>query len=655
MDKIDQIKELVEVLNKWSYYYYTLDEPMVTDEEYDAVYDELTRLENESGIRLPDSPTQRIGDIIIEKFEKHKHINKLFSLDKSQTLEGLIDFDNRIKRELGKAEVDYIVELKFDGLTISLTYVDGALTVASTRGNGLVGENVTEQIKRIPSVPLTINAPGTLEVQGEAIMPLSALADYNNRNNVEKLKNARNAAAGAIRSLDTSAIRERGIDAYFYNVNYSSDVTFEYDLDIKKFLKDNRFKVSHEIYHCNSIKEVLKKVTEIDNMRVNLDFLIDGIVIKVNNIQDRLSLGYTNKFPKWAIAYKFEAEESYTKLIDVIWNVGRTSKVTPSAILEPVDIGGVTVSRATLNNYDYIKSKNIKINSDVLIRRSNDVIPEILRADTNLYEGIEIVKPVHCPSCGSELYDEGAHSFCPNTLSCKPQLVAKLTHFVSKDAMGIDGLSEKTIEKLFEVHNFTSISSFYELTEDDLIQLEGFKDKKIKNTLDAIETSKSVEFGNFIYALGIPNVGSKTASDLAKYYNDITKLINSNIDELLEIPDVGPKTAESIVRFFGNSITIKEIENLFVHGVEIIYNLETTKSENTFMDLTFVITGSFENVNRRDIEDKITEHGGKISSSVSRKTDYLVLGENPGSKYDKAVTLGTKIISLEEFNKMLGE
>lgn len=655
MNNSEKLRELVDKLNNWSYHYYTLDAPLVTDAEYDKVYSELSELELETGIILADSPTQRIGDIIIEGFEKHRHIEKLYSLDKSQTLEGLIEFDRRIKRDLGLEEVDYVVELKFDGLTLSLTYENGSLKVASTRGNGLVGENVTEQVKRIYSIPLTINSMGIFEIQGEAIMPLSVLESYNLQYSEEPLKNARNAAAGAIRSLDTSAIRKRGIDAYFYNVSYSDSLNFHSDLEIKEFLSLNKFKVSHEYYHCKNINEVLEKVTMINQLRPQLDFLIDGVVIKVNDISYRQSLGYTNKFPKWAIAYKFEAEEAYTKLLNVIWNVGRTSKVTPSAILEPIDIGGVTVGRATLNNYDYIKSKNIKINSDVLIRRSNDVIPEILMADTNPLEGIEIVKPVHCPSCGSELYEEGAHIFCPNTLSCKPQLISKLNHFVSKDAMNIDGLSEKTIEKLFEVHNFTSISSFYELTADDLSQIPGFKDRKINNTLNAIEASKVVEFGNFIYALGIDNVGAKTAYDLSQHFNNFEELSSASIETLLTLPDVGPKTAESIVRFFSNEVVQKELDNLYEHGVRIKYSDKTAASENMLNNLTFVITGSFEEINRSEIEDKIKKLGGKVTGSVSKNTNYLVLGENPGSKYEKALSLGTKILSLNELNEMIGE
>lgn len=654
MNKQNRIEELISTLNNWSYHYYTLDEPLVSDKVYDEAYDELTKLEKETGIILPNSPTQRIGDIIVEKFEKHKHIEKLYSLDKSQTIEGLLDFDLRVKRELGKQDIDYVVELKFDGLTLSLTYEEGFLKIASTRGNGLIGENVTEQVKRIPSIPLSINNTGLFEIQGEAYMPLSVLEAYNMQKDIEPLKNARNAAAGAIRSLDTKAIRDRGIDAFFYNINYSDTLKFEYDTELKKFLKDNKLKVSDYYYHCNNINEVIKVVNKISSLRNTLDFLIDGVVIKINNIEDRIKLGNTNKFPKWAIAYKFEAEETITKLLDVVWNVGRTSKVTPSAVLEPVDIGGVTVSRATLNNYDYIKSKNIKINSDVLIRRSNDVIPEILSATTNPREGMEIVKPVICPSCRSILYEEGAHMFCPNTLSCKPQLISKLNHFVSKDAMNIDGLSEKTIEKLFEVHNFSSISSFYELDEQELAQLPGFKAKKIKNTMDAIESSKIVNFENFIYSLGIPNVGAKTARDLASYFKDYQELTEATFEELTSVKDIGPKTAESINRFFANEMTKKEIQNLFNHGVIIEYD-EDNKQENTpISDLSFVITGSFEIINRKDIEALILHHGGKVSNSVSKNTDYLILGDNPGSKYDKALSLGTKILSLTDFQNLIG-
>ncbi len=651
MVNIEEMKKTVDQLNEWAYHYYVLDNPIVSDAQYDRLFDKLIQMEEETKIILPNSPSQRVGDLILDKFEKHNHINRLYSLDKSQNFGGLIDFDDRIRRLLNIDNIEYVVELKFDGLTLSLTYEDKNLKVGSTRGNGYIGENVTEVVKRIDSIPLSIKDNGLYEIIGEGYMPISAFNEYNELENVEILKNPRNAAAGAIRNLDTNTVKKRKINTYFYNINTFPQGKFINDTDIKEFLKENGFRVSNYYYKCDNINEVLEKIEEITNLRKTLDFMIDGVVIKVNNLEYREQLGNTNRFPRWAIAYKFEAEERFTKLLNVEWNVGRTSKVTPTALLEPVEIDGVTISRATLNNYDFIENKDIRINSEVLIRRSNDVIPEILSADNTFGDTHAIEKPTFCPACHSELQEIGAHLFCPNTLSCKPQLVARLTHFVSYEAKNIEGLSEKTIEKLIEIHDINEISDFYTLTEEDLSQLEGFKKRRINNTLNAIENSKKVNFNNFINALGIPNVGVKTAYDLTRVYDNFDEFSNAQYEDLVNIPDIGPRTAESIVSFFQNPSVINVINKLFELGVKIKYN--TKVSTNTLENLTFVITGSFDNYKRKDLEKLLTAKGGKVSSSVSKNTDYLVLGESPGSKYDKAVELGTKIVNIDEFLKLI--
>lgn len=647
----EKIERIVEQLNKWSYNYYVLDNPIVSDSEYDKLYEKLIELEKKSGIVLNDSPSQRVGDIILDKFEKHSHINRLFSLDKAQDYAGLAEFDNRNKRLLKVNEIEYVVELKFDGLTISITYENSNLTVAATRGNGFIGENVTDIVKRIGSVPLKIKDDSTYEIMGEAYMPISAFNEYNRIEGVEILKNPRNAAAGAIRNLDSNVVKQRKIDIFFYNINTHPQGKFLSDLDIKNFLKSNGFKVSNYYYKCNNIEEVINKIKEITILRDNFDFLIDGIVVKVNNIAYREKLGYTNKFPRWAIAYKFEAEEGFTRLIEVEWNVGRTAKVTPTAILEPIEIDGVTISRATLNNYDFIKNKDIRINSEVLIRRSNDVIPEILSADNSFKDTIIIEKPTNCPACGTKLEEKGAHLFCPNTVSCEPQLISKLVHFVSRDSMNIEGLSEKTIEKLIDIHDIKDISDFYTLTYDDFSKIEGFKNKRINNTLEAIEKSKIVDFNNFINALGIPNVGVKTSFDISQNFDSIEELSKSNYDELVSIDDIGPKTAESIITYFNNPNVQTTLKKLFELGIRIKYN--DIKTENNLENLKFVITGYFENHKRKDLENLVLSKGGKVSSSVSGNTDYLILGKKPGLKYNRAVELGIKIIEIEDFLKLI--
>lgn len=652
MSNIEKIKSLVEKLNEWAYSYYTLDKPVVSDAEYDRNYDELLKLEEETGIILSNSPTQKVGDLLLEKFEKHTHISRLYSLDKSQDYEGIKEFDNRNKRTLNIDKIEYVVELKFDGLTVNLTYENKKLIGAATRGTGLVGEDITEQVKRIKGIPFSIQDPGTFEITGEAYMPISSFTKYNIDYPDEKLKNPRNAAAGAVRNLNTSTITKRNIQTYFYQINTHPEGMFETDVEIKNFLKNNGFDVNNNYYICSSIDEVIEKIKVITKMRSTLDYMIDGVVIKVNNLKFREILGHTNKFPRWAIAYKFEAEERYTKLIDVIWNVGRTSKVTPSAVLEPVEIDGVTISRATLNNYNYIESKNIKINSEVLIRRSNDVIPEIISANNDFSNTVDIQKPTKCPACDSELEEIGAHLFCPNTLSCKPQLIAKLTHFVSKNAMNIEGLSEKTIAQLIRIHNITKISDFYTLSKEDLAQLEGFKEKKINNTLNSIENSKTVKFNNFINALGIPNVGEKTAFDLSNQFDSFEELINSTEEELNNLEDIGPITAKGIYSFFKNESVLNILKEIFELGIEIKYN---NKIDNlSLKDLTFVITGTFSNYKRSTLEESIKLKGGKVTGTVSRNTNYLLVGDKPGSKLDKAKELGVEIITEDNIEKIIG-
>lgn len=651
MTKLEEIKNLIDQLNTWSYHYYTLDEPMVSDSEYDRNYEKLEKLEAETGIIFSNSPTQRVGDLILTKFEKHNHVFRLYSLDKSQSYQGLYDFDNRIKNLLSVNELDYVVELKFDGLTIALTYEDGIFKSAATRGNGFVGENITEQVRRMKNIPFSIKEKEFFEIVGEAYMPLSTFNYLNSLDDEDILKNARNAAAGAIRNLDTSVITKRNISAYFYNIN-TNWPGIKKDTDAKDFLEENGFPVNQNYFVCKNIDQVIEKIKFIENIRNDLDFLIDGVVIKVNDLSYRQKLGYTNKFPRWAIAYKFEAEERYTKLLDVVWNVGRTSKVTPSAILEPIEIDGVTISRATLNNYNFIASKDIRINSEVLVRRSNDVIPEILSADNSYGDTIEIKKPEYCPACHTKLEEIGAHLFCNNTLSCQPQLLARLTYFVSKNAMNIDGLSEKTIQQLIDIHDIKKISDFYTLTREDFEKLEGFRDKKINNMLNAIEASKKVPFNNFINSLGIQNVGEKTALDLASHFNNFEELKAASEEYLASLDDIGPITAHNIYAYFSNPQVLEVIEDLFDLGVQIIYPNKDDKSKK-LEGQSFVITGSFASYKRKDLEEIITKNSGKVSSSVSKNTSYVLVGDKPGSKYDKAQELNIPIISEEKLEDFL--
>ena len=658
---MDRMKELIKQLNELNYQYYTLDAPTISDAEYDLIYDELVKLEKETGIIYPDSPTQKVGGQILEKFNKHSHIQRLFSLQKAQSYGELRSWIDRIEKAHAAYNHDnddkldpleYTVEFKFDGLTINLTYEGGHLVMAATRGTGVIGEEILPQVKTIRSIPLSIDYKGTIEISGEGIMHLSTLAKYNETHD-EKLKNARNAAAGALRNLDPGKTEERKLDCYLYNIGYMADPILSKQTEAFEFLKDNRFKLYPYLKLAHNYDEMISFIEDIKELRGKIDVLTDGVVIKVNDFRTREVLGFTNKFPRWAIAFKFEAEKFTTIVKDVQWNVGRTGKVTPSAILEPVDIDGVTVSRATLNNFDDIQRKNVGIGSRVIIRRSNDVIPEILTAveDEDLVVE-EIKKPEICPYCGTKLFYDKVHIYCPNSLECVPQMNARLDHFSSRQAMNIEGLSTKTIDKLIEDLNIRSIDQIYDITKDDLLYLEGFKDKKAQNILDSIEASKKVKLNAFIYALGVPNVGEKTASDLARRFGSLEALRAAAFEDLVEVEDIGDITAQAIVDFFAADHIKDGLDKLLSKGIDI-QEMEANKG-SSLEGLRIVVTGTINGYNRKEIEAALTSFGAKVSSSVSKNTDILLAGEKAGSKLEKAKAFDVKIYegdSLYEFLK----
>ncbi len=641
-----------------SYHYYTLDNPKVSDKEYDALYDELTELEKETGHIMVNSPTGRIGGQVLEKFEKHRHLSPLWSLGKSKSYNELRDWDNRVNKLINQYNManedklprpKYVMEYKFDGLTVNLTYKDGILSQGATRGNGVIGEAILPQIKTIKSIPLNIDFKGTIEVRGEGVMPLSVLDAYNQTAD-EPLKNARNAAAGALRNLNPSVTAKRKLSVFFYNVGHIEGKEFSTHLEMIDFLRKNRLPISDYIKEFDNIEDVILEIENVKDERKKLDILTDGLVIKINDMKTREVLGYTQKFPRWAIAYKFKAEEVTTKLLDINWNVGRTGKVTPTALLEPVDIGGVTVKRATLNNWDDIQRKKVKLGSRVWIRRSNDVIPEIMGIVEENEEDIKkIEKPEECPSCGSELVQEGVHIFCPNSLSCKPQLISRLVHFASRDAMNIEGFSEKTAKQLFEELHLKDIPQLYELQLEDLVNLERFGEKKAQNLVNAIEKSKDCSLDAFIYSLGIPNVGKKTASDLAAYYKTLDNIKKATYEELISINDIGDKVANSILEFFSDEKIINNINKLLQLGVEPKHEELQKSQDSIFSGKTIVVTGTLEGISRQEIKNIVTKLGGKVTGSVSKKTDYVIVGDNPGSKFDKAEQLGIKIINFDDF------
>lgn len=649
MEKNAKMRELVEKLNYYSYSYYSLDNPVISDAEYDKLYDELVALENEIGIVLPNSPTLRVGDEILKGFEKHTHIKKLYSLNKVNSYDELYNWCNDIEKQFGKQE--YTLSYKYDGLSIAVTYENGKFVCAATRGNGSVGEDVSKQVLTIKTVPLTIPFKGKLEVRGEAMMRKSVLKAYNESAN-EPLKNERNAVAGAIRTLDLSITRSRNIDLFFYDVLYIEGKTFKTQSEAHNFLIENGFFVGDYFKVLNGYEELKKSVEEIDKSKLDLDILIDGAVIYVNSCQVQEDLGYTIKYPKWGIAFKFEAVERTSEVKNIVWQVGRTGKITPIAEIDPIELAGATVKRATLNNYGDILRKGVKLHSRVFVRRSNEVIPEILRVAEYLDNSEDIKKPIVCPSCGAELIEIGANLFCPNKEFCTEQITDKLTHFCSRNAMNIEGLNEKTLKLLHNDVGVNELADLYKLTYSDFEDLEGFKDKKISNILDGIEKSKNVNFANFIYALGINGVGEKTAKDLAKRFATLNDLKNAKIEDLVSINDIGEVIAKSIYDYFNSNYGLKNLNDLLNAGIKINYTNVVNYNEN-FKGKNVVLTGTLQNYTRDEAKTLLESFGANVVSSVSKNTDLVIAGESAGSKLTKANALNVKVINEDEFQKLI--
>ncbi len=650
-----RIRELVDKLNEYSKAYYVLDAPKISDKEYDELYDELLRLEEQSGIILPDSPTQRVGGDPLPCFEPHTHIHRLWSLDKVRTREDLIDWGRRVERIAESQhlpKVKYALEYKFDGLTINLTYEGGRLITGATRGNGIVGEDITPQIKTIRTVPLTIPFKGKMEVQGECYMKLSVL-DEINKTTDEKLKNARNAAAGALRNLDPRITAKRRLDCYCYNVGYIEGKKLETQDEMLGFLRENGFTVSDYLVFCDDIETVCDEIDKAEESRPHLDFLIDGMVVKVRDFATREALGATEKFPRWAMAFKFAAEETTTTVRDITWEVGRTGKLTPRASFDPVELAGATIRHATLNNFDDIQRKRVGIGSRVFIRRSNDVIPEILSAVEGDVPERQVEKPTVCPACGAHVESRGAHLYCTNSLSCAPQIAGRLAHYASRDAMDIDTFSEKTAALFVEELKLKSIPDLYDLGPQDYMGLQGFGERRINNLMAAIERSKDCTLGAFIFAIGIPNVGAKTAKDLARRFGTIEALRSATVEQLTEVPDVGEIVARSIVEFFADPSIATQVDRLLAHGVKP--RPEEVQQDSPISGKTIVVTGTLEKLDRRQAEALIESLGGKAAGSVSKKTDYVLAGESAGSKLTKARELGVRVLNEQEFFGLIGE
>ncbi len=662
MSAQETMRGLVDRLNRASIAYYTEGNSPLSDAQWDALYDELAKLEKETGEVLADSPTRRVGAEPLAAFVPHRHITRLWSMDKVQSKQALVDWMNRAERlhaqlsdgrEKPLPPLSYAIEYKLDGLTINLTYEHGQLVQAATRGNGEVGEGILEQARTIRCVPLSIPYQGLLEVQGECIMRLSVLEAYN-KTAAEPLKNARNAAAGALRNLDPAVTAARRLDAFFYQVGTIENPPYEGQEGMLDFLKQNGFPTSPFLAHAFDLAGVEKEIDEIEQRRESLDFLIDGAVVKIVDSATRAAFGYTEKFPRWAVAYKFAAEENIATLEDITWELGRTGKLTPLAHLSPVDIGGVTVKRATLNNEADIRRKQVTIGCEVWIRRSNDVIPEIMgRVGDAAENEREIEVPTVCPACGELLTQRGAHLYCLNRQSCMPQAVARLAHFASRNAMDIDCFSEKTAEQLYRELDVRDPADLYRLTANVLLALDGFQQKKADNLISALEKSRHCSLDAFLFAIGIPNVGRKTARDLAQHFRSLDAVKTATADELIAITDVGDTVAASVVEYFSFPESLTMIERLLEAGVSPVY--ESDAASDRLQGKTIVVTGTLPTLSRQEAEALIAAHGGKAASSVSKKTDFVLAGEKAGSKLKKAQELDISVLDEAAFLSMVNQ
>lgn len=654
MDKLQRMQELIVRLNAASKAYYDGNDAVISDDEWDAMYAQLRALEEETGERLDASPTRRVGGEVLDGFKPHRHIARLWSMDKAQSEEEILAWAQRCEKLTQQAgglpQNAFCVEYKLDGLTLNLTYDGGHLVQAATRGNGEVGEGILPQAQTIRCIPQEIPFKGRMEVQGECIMRLSTLKAYNETAD-EPLKNARNAAAGALRNLDPKVTASRNLDALFYQVGYIEGKSFASQQEMLDFLKENGLPVSTFAGYANTIEEALALVHQIEAQRDSLDFLIDGATIKLTDMRTREVLGTTDKFPRWSIAFKFAAQETVTRLEDVSWELGRTGKLTPLAHLEPVDICGVTVKRATLNNYGDICRKRVRVGSNVWVRRSNDVIPEIMGV---VWQGegeapeTDILPPTCCPACGGALTQRGAHIFCLNRQTCRPQSIARMAHFASRQGMDIESFSEKTAELFYDHLGVRSAADLYTLDKGSMVVLKGFGAKKADKLLSELEKSKSCELDSFLFAIGIPNIGKKTARDLMAHFGSLEAIMAASEEELVSLDDVGEIVARSITEYFADEDNLGFVRRLLDSGVAPQIHQQEAAG-NLFAGMTFVLTGTLPTLTRAQAEEIIRRNGGKASGSVSKKTSVVLAGESAGSKLEKAQKLGVRIMDEAEF------
>ena len=658
----ERMEKLIQIINEADYNYHTLDNPTITDQEYDKYLRELFEIEeaHPEWIR-EDSPTQHAGGKVIEGFEKAEHKIPMMSLSNVFNESEIVAFDERIKKE--GVNPKYVAELKIDGLSVSLLYEKGKLVRAATRGDGLVGEDITHNAKTIKTIPLVLKEPVDIEVRGEIFMNKKTLEELNERrkkDNQPLLQNCRNAAAGSIRQLDSKIAAERKLDTFIYHLPNPLDYNLHTHEESLEYMKSLGFKVNPNNRLVGNINELLEFIEEKAVLRPNLPYDIDGVVIKVNEIEQQQKLGYTAKYPKWATAYKFPAEEVVTKLTDIIFTVGRTGQITPNAVLEPVIVAGSTISRATLHNEDFVKEKGLKIGDIVSIRKAGDVIPEVVevKEERRTGEEKEFIMITECPMCNSSLIKKEGQVdyYCPND-KCPARHIESLIHFASRDAMNIEGLGDRIMEDFYNFKFIGNLADIYSLKryEKDLVRLEGYGDKSVSNMLEAIENSKNNSLERLIFGLGIPHVGAKTAKVLAQKYETMDNLMNTSIEELTKIPDIGEIIAKSVTNYFNDSSNRGIVEELKELGLNMNYLGQKIEENELFTGKTFVLTGSLTIYTRDEAKEKIESLGGKTVDSVSKKTSVVIVGDAPGSKYRKAQELGVEIWTEEQFKEKLGE
>ena len=654
-----RIKELKDILNKSGYEYYVLDNPTMSDFEYDRLMQELIKLEGEfPEFATADSPTQRVGGEVADGFAEVVHTVQMQSLADVFSKDELYEFDSRVRAALGDESVEYVTEMKIDGLSVSLEYENGLFTRGSTRGNGFVGEDITQNLKTIPGIPLKLNEPlPFIEVRGEVYMPEKSFLRLNEQREASGepvFANPRNAAAGSLRQLDSRIAAERKLDIFVFNLQRIEGKELSSHSQSIEYLASLGFKVIPERDVYTNIDDAYKEVLRIGESRGELAFDIDGAVVKVNSFAQREFLGSTSKTPKWAAAYKFPAEQKQTELLDIILQVGRTGAVTPNAVLEPVRIAGSTVSRATLHNIDNIKDKDIRIGDTVIIEKAGDIIPAVVGVvkEKRPANSVPFEMPKVCPICGEPLVREEGEAAvrCINP-NCSAQQLRAVIHFVSKAAMNIDGLGASIVEQLLDKKLINDCSDIYYLNFDNVISLDGFAEKSANNLIAAISESKKSGLDRVLFGLGIRMIGSRAAQILAAHFGNIDSLMSASVDELSSISEIGTKMAQSIVEYFKQDKSLYIIERLRAAGVDLTYT--STQKGNNFDGKIFVLTGTLPTLKRNDAKKLIESYGGKVSGSVSKNTDFVVAGEEAGSKLDKALSLGIKVLSEAELTEML--